>query len=45
MLIAGERLEPMEWLGAALILTATLIEALRTATPEESTPDQSPFPP
>ena len=43
MLIAGERLEPMEWFGAVLILAATLIEATRATSPAEAEPEQTPF--
>jgi drug/metabolite transporter (DMT)-like permease len=34
-LIGDERMAPLEWLGAGLILTATLIEALRGGAGEE----------
>ena len=44
MLIAGERLAPLEWFGAALILAATLIEATRSASPAEDVPRETPFP-
>jgi drug/metabolite transporter (DMT)-like permease len=35
MLIAGERLSGVEWLGAVCIMGAALIEARATATPQE----------
>jgi drug/metabolite transporter (DMT)-like permease len=39
MLIAGERLEGLEWLGAALILCAAVAEARGSATPSTRTAD------
>jgi len=39
MLIAGERLEGLEWLGAALILLAAVAEARGTGAPSRRTAD------
>ena len=39
MLIAGERLEGLEWVGAGLIVTAAAVEARGKATPGHSPAD------